>query len=98
VHSPQRLRIAPLSKKRSSFHTQNGAAGKWLLEWPGRHFLEPHIGAKDRIAHRNGGCDKTGAVHVIAGNARGDRHDDTHHPAGSGNGPAARRSQATFEG
>ncbi len=54
--------------------------------------------AEDRVVRRNGGCDKTGAVHVVAGNATGDRHDDAHPPARSRNGPAAWRSQATFEG
>jgi hypothetical protein len=48
-------------------------------------------------ARRNGGCDKTGSVRVVAGNATGDCHDDAHHPAGSRDRPAARCSQATFE-
>jgi len=56
------------------------------------------IGAEDRIARRSGGCDKTGAVRVVAGNATGGCHDDAYHPAGRRNGPAARRSQTTFEG
>jgi len=68
--------------------------------WNGRDGIRwrPHTSAEDRIARRNGGCDKTGAVRITVGNATGDCHDDAHHAAGNRNGPSARRSQATFEG